>query len=73
MQLSVANGKEPKKLERKLRANSKYLTAAANVYRFGEALQICINVIENMSKAMVTFFIFSVFWFRIGTVGSSEG
>ena len=36
------------------------MTAAANVYRFGEALQICINVIENMSKAMVAFFIFSV-------------
>ena len=36
------------------------LKAAANVYIFGVALQICINIIEIISKRNVTFSSFSI-------------
>ena len=46
--------------------------SCANVYIFGVVLQICIIVIEIISKGNVTFSSFSINWFRIVTVSSSD-
>ena len=52
-------GKEPGKLQRgRSVAFKQTLKAAANVY--GVALQICINIIEIISKGNVTFSSFSI-------------
>ena len=49
-------GKEPGKVQRgRSLAFEQTLKAAANVYICGAALQICINIIDIISKAMSRF------------------